>query len=103
MAVYERGSGPHIAERVAPVLGSPEAERYATLAADPGSGWRCVKADPEEGGKQPPPERPTKAAVKDEWVAYARSRAKDSDEEAAIDGLTKDELIEKYGGEGDGA
>lgn len=98
MAVYERGSGGHVAERVRPEPGSKEAEKYAALAADPGSGWRCVEADPEPG--QGPP---AKSAVKDEWVAYARSVAQDSDEEAAIDGLTKDELIAKYGGAGDGA
>ncbi len=100
MAVYERGSGPHIAERVAPVPGSPEAERYAALAADPGSGWRCVAADPEPeaGGQQPPPERPAKSAVKADWVAYAQAV---DPETGGLDELTKEQLIELYGGEGD--
>ncbi|MFF9312152.1 hypothetical protein ACF1BS_14700 [Streptomyces sp. NPDC014748] len=42
---------------------------------------------------------PAKAAPKGEWQAYARARAQDSDEAAEIDGLTKDELISRYGGE----
>lgn len=100
MAVYERGSGAHVAERVAPVPGSPEAERYAALAADPESGWRCVKADsePEDGGQAPPLERPAKSAVKADWLAYAQAVDPDT---GGLDELTKDQLIELYGGEGD--
>ncbi|MFJ9128938.1 hypothetical protein ACIRJS_33035 [Streptomyces sp. NPDC102340] len=47
----------------------------------------------------PPSERPARSATKDEWVAYALSVAADSDEETAIDGLTKEQLIERYGNE----
>ncbi|MEV0445853.1 hypothetical protein AB0I84_12880 [Streptomyces spectabilis] len=43
MAIYERSSGGHVAERVSPVPGSEDAERYAALAADPASGWRRVE------------------------------------------------------------
>ncbi|GGR71132.1 MULTISPECIES: hypothetical protein [Streptomyces] len=42
--------------------------------------------------------RPTRGASKAEWQAYARSQAKDSNEEATIDGMTKDELVARYGG-----
>lgn len=42
--------------------------------------------------------RPARSAPKAEWQSYARSQAKDSDEEAAIDGLTKEQLVDKYGG-----
>jgi hypothetical protein len=42
--------------------------------------------------------RPAASALKAEWVTYARSRAQDSDETTAIDGLTKEQLIDKYGG-----
>ncbi|MFE9921565.1 hypothetical protein ACFYQA_08280 [Streptomyces sp. NPDC005774] len=42
-------------------------------------------------------ERPARSANKADWQAYARSLAQDSDEEAAIDGLTKEQLIEQYG------
>ncbi|WP_060887286.1 hypothetical protein [Streptomyces caniscabiei] len=101
MAVYERGSGGHVAERVRPEPGSDEAERYAELAAAPGSGWRCVDPDPvpEEGGqKPPPPERPAKSAVKADWVAYAQAV---DPETGGLDELTKEQLIELYGGEGD--
>ncbi|MFD3835313.1 hypothetical protein ACFWWC_03525 [Streptomyces sp. NPDC058642] len=45
------------------------------------------------------PERPARSASKADWVAYARTRAQDSDEEAAVDGLTKEQLIEQYGGD----
>ncbi|MGI5196577.1 hypothetical protein ACQEVY_23495 [Streptomyces sp. CA-288835] len=44
-------------------------------------------------------QRPARSASKADWQAYARARTQDSDEEAAIDGLTKDQLIEQYGGE----
>ncbi|CAL9313872.1 hypothetical protein [Streptomyces sp. SudanB91_2054] len=40
---------------------------------------------------------PKRGASKAEWQAYARSQAKDSDEEAQIGGLTKEELVERYG------
>ncbi|MFI9824418.1 hypothetical protein ACIHFC_28800 [Streptomyces sp. NPDC052013] len=43
--------------------------------------------------------RPARSANKAEWQAYARSRARDSDEEASIEDLTKDQLIEQYGGD----
>lgn len=100
MAVYERGSGGHVAERVRPVPGSDEAERYAALAADPATNWRCVEADAEpEEGPQGPPERPAKSAVKGDWVAYAQAVDPDT---GGLDELTKDQLIELYGGEGDG-
>ncbi|MEV1079875.1 hypothetical protein AB0I98_16760 [Streptomyces sp. NPDC050211] len=43
-------------------------------------------------------ERPARSASKADWAAYARARAQDSDEEATIGGLTKEQLIEQYGG-----
>jgi hypothetical protein len=43
-----------------------------------------------------PVERPTRGASKDAWQAYARTQV-DVGEEAAIDGLTKEQLIEQYG------
>lgn len=45
MAIYERTTGGHVAERVQPAPGSADAARYAVLAADPASGWRCVQPD----------------------------------------------------------
>jgi hypothetical protein len=59
-------------------------------------------AVPDGGGDGSGPdalERPARSASKADWQAYARARAQDSAEEAAIDGLTKDQLIEQYGGE----
>lgn len=44
-------------------------------------------------------ERPARSASKADWVAYAHAHAQDSDEKAAIDGLTKEQLVEQYGGE----
>jgi hypothetical protein len=52
-----------------------------------------------DGSGPDAPERPARSASKADWQEYARARAQDSDEEAAIDGLTKDELIRKYGGD----
>lgn len=50
-------------------------------------------------GPHAAPERPARSAPKADWQAYARELAQDSDEEAAVDGLTKDQLIEQYGGD----
>ena len=45
-ATYERCAGGHVAERIRPVPGSPDEQRLAVLAADPGSDWRRIP-DPE--------------------------------------------------------
>ncbi|WP_216588588.1 hypothetical protein [Streptomyces brasiliscabiei] len=50
-------------------------------------------------GPDAAPERPARAASKADWQEYARARAQDSVEEAAVGGLTKDELIKQYGGD----
>ncbi|MFD4740614.1 hypothetical protein ACFWNQ_25100 [Streptomyces virginiae] len=52
---------------------------------------------PSGGGQDEASERPGPRASKADWQAYARGRAQDSDEEASIEGLTKDQLVEKYG------
>jgi hypothetical protein len=44
-------------------------------------------------------ERPARSAPKADWVAYARTRAQDSAEEAAIGDLTRHQLVEQYGGD----
>ncbi|MCM2394356.1 hypothetical protein [Streptomyces albipurpureus] len=90
MAVYERGVGPHVAERVRPAPG-PEAERYAALAADPASGWRCAEPDPAPEPVEP--KHPTKSASKADWKAYAVAQGMaEEDAEKA----TRDELAAQY-------
>jgi len=42
---------------------------------------------------------PARSASKADWQAYARPRAQDSDEAAAIEKLTRDELVALYGGD----
>ncbi len=91
MTEYVRGSGPYIAERVRAAEGSPEAEAYAALAADPASGWREVAVEPPA-----PAGPPAKSAPKADWVAYAVAQGAD---EAEAEKTTKDELISAYGGE----
>lgn len=49
--IYERGSGPHVAERVQP--GPDDEARYAALADNPGSGWRRVEDEPEPKKRTP--------------------------------------------------
>lgn len=97
VAIYARGAGAHIAEQVRPVPGSEDAERYAALAADPGSGWRCLEPDPA-----PEPvvlERPTRSASKADWKTYAVAQGMDEDE---AEKATRDELAAKYAdGSGD--
>ncbi|MET9729668.1 hypothetical protein ABZZ79_03075 [Streptomyces sp. NPDC006458] len=68
----------------------------------PGPDGRQAPADPGGGGDGNGPdaiERPARSASKSDWTAYARTRARDADEEAAIDGLTKEQLIEQFGGD----
>lgn len=45
------------------------------------------------------PRQPAKNASRADWQAYARTRAQDSNEEAEIEGLTRDELAARYGGD----
>ena len=63
---------------------------------------------PDEGPKDPPGDgegdgsgpddvqRPARSASKADWLAYARA----VDPDAALDDLTKEQLVETYGGEG---
>ncbi|WP_328426023.1 hypothetical protein [Streptomyces sp. NBC_00443] len=88
-----------------------EAPEAAVEPQDPGSG---AQEPQEQGGEGTPPieppgggsgegdgpgvvERPARSANKAEWQEYARSLAQDSDEAAAVEGLTKDQIVEKYG------
>ncbi|MFD3574769.1 hypothetical protein [Streptomyces sp. NPDC058644] len=96
MAIYERGSGSHVAERVQPVPGSEDAERYAALAEDPASGWRCATPDLEPEPVEP--DRPGKSASKADWKAYAISQGLD---EEAAEKATRDELAAWYAHGGD--
>jgi hypothetical protein len=96
MAIYERGSGGYVAERVRPIEGSEEAEALAVLAEDPASGWRCVEPDAEP--EPEPLERPAKSASKADWKAYAVSQGMDADD---ADKATRDELAAKYTDGGD--
>ncbi|MFJ1869961.1 hypothetical protein [Streptomyces chartreusis] len=91
MAIYERSSGGYTAERIRTIPDSEGATRYAALADDPGSGWRCVEPDPE-----PEPavlERPAKSASRADWKAYAVQEGMDEDE---ADKATRDELAARY-------
>ncbi len=58
MAIYERRSGAHVAERVQPVPGSDSEAAYAALAEDPGTGWRIIE--------QPKSKRQAKTTEKEE-------------------------------------
>lgn len=91
MAVYERTSGGHAAERVRPMPGSGEAAELEQLAADPASGWRAVVDEPPA-----PAGQPTKSAAKAEWVAWAVAQGADL---AEAEASTKTDLIDAYGGD----
>jgi hypothetical protein len=77
-------ANPHGPQVVSPEAPTPPGEELST------------EASAIEGEK--PAGRPARGASKAEWQAYARSQAQDSDEQAAIDGMTKEELVAKYGG-----
>lgn len=70
--------------------------------AGPGTQEPPGPSGPVAGGDSSGPDaikRPARSASKADWQAYARTRAQDSDEEAAVDGLTRDQLAEQYGGD----
>jgi hypothetical protein len=66
-------------------------------------GYTVVQAETDVSEVPADPSvRPARGASKADWVAYARTRAQDEDEEAAVEGLTKEQLVAQYGGDGDG-
>ena len=77
---------PHGQAVVSPGYGTPPP------AAD-----AAVNEDAEELGEE---RAPARSASKAEWQDYARSQAKDSEENDTIDGMTKEQLVERYGGKG---
>ncbi|MEH0650668.1 hypothetical protein QA995_14805 [Streptomyces scabiei] len=99
MAIYQRGAGAHVAERVQPEPGSAEEERLDELVAKGEGGWHRVE-DASATPAASAVERPARSANKGDWVAYAQAVDPDT---GGLDELTKDQLIELYGGEGDGA
>lgn len=88
---YVRMSGHHVAERIRPVPGSEDAQRFAALADDPSSGWR-VEDVPEPATV--PAGRPAQSAPKDAWVQWAVACGATAEVEA----MTKADLITQYGG-----
>jgi hypothetical protein len=99
MAIYQRGAGDHIAERVQPEPGSEEEQRLEGLTARVEGGWHRVD---DEAPAEPEPvvlERPAKSASKTDWVAYAVQQGADQVEAAS---KTRDELAELFAdGSGD--
>lgn len=74
------------------------ANPHGPAVVSPGRPTPPPAADAEAAGDTEG--RPPRSASKAEWQDYARSRAADSDEEAAIDGMTKEQLVDRYGGRG---
>ncbi|MFI8299994.1 hypothetical protein ACIGCZ_29120 [Streptomyces nigra] len=70
----------------------------AEVMAQAGHDVPEVRDEDGDADDQAPTEPPAKNAPKAEWQAYARTRAQDSDEAAAVEGLTKEQLVEQYGG-----
>ncbi|MEU5608449.1 hypothetical protein AB0H03_06775 [Streptomyces sparsogenes] len=76
---------PHGRTVVSPEAPTPPGQVVETSVA-------AVEDEPADAG------RPARSATKAEWQDYARSKAKDADEVDAIDGMTKEQLVERYGG-----
>ncbi|MBP5930189.1 hypothetical protein F3K39_19175 [Streptomyces sp. LBUM 1479] len=89
----EVSTGPEPVQPTTEPLGSQEQGDVGTSPDEPPGG------DGGDGDGPGAAERPARSASKADWQAYARARAQDSEEEAAIDDLTKDELIKRYGGD----
>ncbi|MDX3712738.1 hypothetical protein PV733_28125 [Streptomyces europaeiscabiei] len=99
MAIYQRGAGDHVAERVQPEPGSAEEQRLEELVEQGVDGWhRIDDAQPEAAEPavtQEPQKKPNKASSKAEWVDWAVHQGTDQDE---AEGLTLAVLIERYHG-----
>lgn len=66
-------------------------------AEDPDEGPNDPPGDGEGDGSGPDDvQRPARSASKADWLAYARA----VDPDATLDDLTKEQLVETYGGEG---
>ena len=103
MAIYQRGAGAHVAERVQAEPGSNEEKDLQKLADDPASGWRRVteddtpaKSEGSDGGEGDEPKQPAKSASQAAWVEWAVSQGADRDE---VKDLKRDELVELFGKE----
>lgn len=92
MAVYERRTGGHVAERVRPEPGSEDEKRLAALAEAGTGNW--VLAEPDEPA-EPEAKRPAKTDNKAAWVDWAVVQGADR---AEAEKSTKDDLITAYGG-----
>lgn len=93
MAIFERGAGAFVAERVMVADGSDEQDRYEQLVKD-GGNWRRVDAADDE--ENTPDGMPKKSAKQEAWVEWAVKQGAVLDE---VKDLKRDELIVKYGGE----
>lgn len=89
---YVRRSGQHVAERVRPAPGSPDAQRLAAAADDPESPWQ--REDVPVPGSAPLAARPPQAAPVAEWRTWAVACGATQDD---ADAATKAALIEQYG------
>lgn len=96
MAIFERGAGAFVAERVMVADGSKAEAAYERLVED-GGNWRRVDADPAAEEEESTPDgMPKKSAKQEAWVEWAVKQGAVLDE---VSGLKRDELIVKYGGE----
>lgn len=98
MAIFQRGAGDHIAERVQPEPGSEEEQRLEGLVTRGEGGWYMVD-EPKAAPEPEVLERPAKSASKADWKAYAVQEGMDEEE---ADKATRDELAAKYA-DGDGS
>jgi hypothetical protein len=102
MAIYQRGAGDYVAERVQAEPGSEEEQRLEELVARGEGGWHRVAeapADPPAEPKSVVLERPAKSASKADWVAYA---VQEGAHQAEAEGKTRDELAALFAeGSGD--
>ncbi len=84
----EQGPGQVLVETTPPAPGEAPTQETPPVELAPVS---QVPADE--------PRQPAKNASRADWQAYARTLAKDSNEEAELEGLTRDELAARYGGD----
>lgn len=100
MAIYQRGAGAHVAERVQAEPGSDEEKRLERLVEDSSSGWRRLDADVAKGSEGSSggdaPKQPAKSASQAAWVEWAVSQGADRE---AVKDAKRDDLVAQYGKE----
>ncbi|MEU8723522.1 hypothetical protein [Streptomyces antimycoticus] len=98
MIRYRNSNTGDVVERREPSLRLERLPNWERLAGDGERDGGAANAPGTGELAQSTVGRPSRSEPKAAWQEYARSVARDADEVDAIDGMTKEQLVERYGG-----